>query len=466
MKRVTSGVVVLGVLFGVTACATDWSMDFGGPPSMVQANPSEIFIDHGAEKAVLVRLINDRNQGIPASFSVSDVGAGISVRHDDTYRPDFIGSDTLKFDPIQEQHRYWVKGDAPNGAQSSFKVSNGSLSTTVTVRVLPANVGALPTSSAALGEALTINAPASLSFTDATTIVFDTVGGVAGTATTGNAFITQRSAKSITFLPRPGTTGQATVSALTLDYAPTLAPRSLKTTNRLEVPPVTSIPVSFSAMTPGTPVTASAAGFKFYPNTEILVGGKAVFIVSVAADSNTASVVLPYSASGDMLVNNAALASLPMFGVVGMAGTGPAVNTPTTPWDGSVGNDDAPVITAAAAGTVVDFYDTWINFFNTPGTPDVAAVGAGSSVKYYKLVIPSAGQRSITVNWVGAATNGDFDVFLATAPATAAATRLAAAASTANPEVINYNFSAAGTYWLVLGNYQHRDVTQIRVRVQ
>src|SRR5690606_7796208 len=141
-------------------------------------------------------------------------------------------------------------------------------------------------------------------FTDATTIVFDTIAGVAGTATTANAFITERSAKSLTFLPRAGTTGQATVSGITLDYAPTLAPRSLKTSNRLDVPAVSTVPMTFSAMTPGTPVTASAAGFKFYSTTQIYVGNKAAFLVSVAADSNSATVVLPYDASGATTVNN------------------------------------------------------------------------------------------------------------------------------------------------------------------
>src|SRR5690606_12054993 len=119
--------------------------------------------------------------------------------------------DSLSLRPVQHQHRLWVGSSNPQGAMGQFTVTAQGISTTATARILPADLGAALSATAPdLGEPVTLTAPANVSFTDATTITF-TPGGA--------AVITDRSAKSITFLPRPGSSGAATVSGISLDYA-------------------------------------------------------------------------------------------------------------------------------------------------------------------------------------------------------------------------------------------------------
>src|SRR5690606_10959658 len=100
-------------------------------------------------------------------FTISNVGAGLTVRIDSTYRMDYLGGEELSWRPIQYQHRLFVNSTAPQGVQSTFTASSGGISKVVTARVLPANLGTgLSSTTPAIGEVVTITAPANLSFTE------------------------------------------------------------------------------------------------------------------------------------------------------------------------------------------------------------------------------------------------------------------------------------------------------------
>lgn len=137
MKRLIRGMFGLSLAAGLTACDNDPSLDFGGEPTMVQAAPSVMFINQGATKEILVRLVNDRNQSTPAKFELSNVGSGISVALDENYRPNNIDG-YLVVPEIKEQQRYYVTANEPVG--TTFTLSSGGLSTTVTVNVLPTTI--------------------------------------------------------------------------------------------------------------------------------------------------------------------------------------------------------------------------------------------------------------------------------------------------------------------------------------
>jgi hypothetical protein len=134
MKRLIRGMIGLSLAAGLTACENDPSLDFGGEPTMVQANPSVMFVNQGATKEVLVRLVNDRNQSIPTKFDLSNVGAGITVALDENYRPNNVNG-YLDVPEIKEQQRYYVT--ANDNVATSFTLSSGGHSTDVQVRVIP-----------------------------------------------------------------------------------------------------------------------------------------------------------------------------------------------------------------------------------------------------------------------------------------------------------------------------------------
>lgn len=139
MNRMIRGMAGLMVALGASACSEDPSVEFGGDaPTKIQASPTVMFVNQGAREEILFRLVDDRNRSTPTSFEISNVGAGITVELDDEYRPDYIGSDELEFNPIQHQHRYYVTANAPVGTQ--FTVTSGGISQVIKVNVVPTEI--------------------------------------------------------------------------------------------------------------------------------------------------------------------------------------------------------------------------------------------------------------------------------------------------------------------------------------
>jgi hypothetical protein len=127
------------VALGASACADDPSVEFGGDaPTKIQASPTVMFVNQGTPEFMLARLVDDRNRSTPTSFEISNVSAGITVTLDETFRPDFIGSDQLEFNPIQHVHRFIVTGVEAVGGE--FTVSSQGISQVVKVNVVPSEI--------------------------------------------------------------------------------------------------------------------------------------------------------------------------------------------------------------------------------------------------------------------------------------------------------------------------------------
>jgi hypothetical protein len=452
MNRMIRGLAGLMVALGASACVNDPSVDYANDPSKIVLDPQTMFVTHGTEKQVFARLADERNRATPTEFQISNVSAGLTVRIDSTYRMDYINGDSLSWRPVQHQHRLWVGSTNPQGAMGSFTVSAQGISTTATVRILPANLGAALSKTAPdLGEAVTLTAPANLSFTDATTITF-TPGGA--------AVITDRSAKSISFIPRPGSEGPATVTGISLDYAPTLAARTLVTTNEITVPAVTSIPLVYSSTTPGPaqPITVSANGFKFLPNVSFTYGGSAAFVLSVSADSNQAVILPPPVMAGQTAtVSNVVLGFLTNVPLTNLESNS-AVTTveyPVAPVGGTtIGN--APVINAASPGVGVVYGESGTLNFGA----EVNYLGGTNQglPRYYKLVVTQPGSYNIRIGWNG---GGDMDLYLRDETG---ATNIANAPTGNNPEQVTANLEA-GTYLIVLHNWRGLGPVPTRVLI-
>src|SRR5690606_30039384 len=135
-------------------------------------------------------------------------------------------------------------------------------------------------------------------------------------------------------------------------------------------------------------------------------------------------------------VDNVALRFLPTVALTGLTSVANVTTAATTTWNTSNPDGSAPTINAAAAGTLVEFYDTGdINY-------GADVVGGDGPNKWFKVVLPSAGTRAYTLDWNSTA---DLDLMLTDAAITTAyVSRL----TSAHPETGSTN-QPAGNYWMV-----------------
>src|SRR5690606_5080504 len=287
------GVAGLMVALGASACVNDPSVDYANDPSKIVLDPHTMFVTHGTEKQVFARLADERNRATPTEFQISNVSAGLTVRVDSTYRMDYINGDSLSWRPVQHQHRLWVGSTNPQGAMGTFTVTAQGISTTATARILPADLGSgLSSTSPGIGDVVTLTAPANVSFTDNATVA------VVDGNTVVNAVVMDRAPKSISFVPFPGSTGVVRVAGVTLDYAPTLASRTLPTAATITVPEDPSSPsLSTTAPALGAPVTITAGpGQQFSSNSAVSFDPGCAAVVT--ARTATTLTILPRPGTG------------------------------------------------------------------------------------------------------------------------------------------------------------------------
>jgi hypothetical protein len=342
MKGLIRGVAGTALVLGATACADDFSIDFGGAPTAVQASPEVMFLASGTNKEVLVRLVNDRNQGTPTSFELANVGAGLTVTYDDQYRPQWTSKDTALVAPlVKEQQRYIVAANIPTGGQRTFQLTSGGLATTVKVNVTPTVIGLQ--------------------------------GGPGGL---------------------------------------------------MEV------------------VTVTAPGFIFREDFGIAFGELAAEVISVAEDGSSAEVRFPVNQSGTPVITNVAVSFLPTVTLASINNI-EIINTATTPYNGANPDNNTAIINFA--GSPVVFRDSWDN-------PGDDFLGGGGANKFYRLVIPSAGTRTVTVDWTADTepTFGDYDFEVCTADFSSCPI---GRFTSARPEVGSANL-AAGTYYIGVIHYE------------
>lgn len=401
MKGLIRGAAGLAVVLGMSACAKDETIDLMGAPTGVQATPISAFTSKGDSVAILLRLVNDRNQSIPAEFTIGSVGPALSVAYDVNYRPDYSTGDTLVPPAIKPQQRYFAKG--ANIGKSTFTATSGGFTTTVTVVVQPKSLEAAAlskTTGLVAGDTITITAPAGLKFTPASTVTF---------ATGANA-IASRSAdsSSIKVILGPGTGGVVTITNILQDYAPTLALKTLVTTNAVTATPaVTVAPTTVSNNAPlvGVPITvALGGGLRFIGTSKVFVGGTEAGIQSVSADSSTATVVPMMGSAGNLTYTNIALSFLTS---VPLAVAGDKTVTVGATYGGAT---DPNAGSLATASTIV-MPPVGRTFVFSDGAGYAASaictgVAGADGCRIYKFVLTAATTLDFRYQWQGVADMG------------------------------------------------------------
>jgi hypothetical protein len=207
MKRLLRGSVVLAVAVGFLSCSGDPTSDLREPSAIV-ASPTSLFIDVNETKPILVSLQDDQGNQIAADFEISAVGSGVTVVQDTAFLHTNVGT------PIENQARFQVTGTAI--ANSSFTLSAGGQTLVVPVNVVPSTVDIVISNAApALGDTITLTAPAGSLFTDSSEVTF--AGGPAGDIVSVSPDQTV-----LTVVPGPNVSGAVTVAHTTVAFNPGL----------------------------------------------------------------------------------------------------------------------------------------------------------------------------------------------------------------------------------------------------
>jgi hypothetical protein len=226
MKRLLRGSVVLAVAVGFLSCSGDPTSDLRQPAG-ITASPTTVFVDVGETKPVIASLQDEQGNQIASDFTITDVGAGVTVVQDSTFQNTTAGV------KIENQVRFQVT--ATSIANSSFTLNAGGKTLVVPVRVTPATVAiAISNQAPALGDTITITAPAGVLFTDSSEVTF--AGGPAGDIVSMSADRTQ-----LVIVPGPNVTGFVTVAHTTVDYDEGLDFTITSTDTVATSPPLTDI---------------------------------------------------------------------------------------------------------------------------------------------------------------------------------------------------------------------------------
>lgn len=447
MKKMVRGAIAILALSGLSACVDDPIQPINGDPDRIHANPTVGWVRQGDSVAVLLRLVNEANNSTPTTFTISNVGAGISPSLDTKYRPEFVdGSDTLIVPEVKSQQRYYIKG--LTAGEWNYTVTSQGVSGTFKIRVEPINLGAaLSATAAEAGDDVTITAPTGTTFTSTATVTF----------ATGQLAVASRAAdnKSITVTLGPGVTGPATVAGVTLDYFPTLAALTLASTNTMTTPALTQANTTVGSATPavGASTTVTLGSSLRYLGTgEVLVGGVPSGIISLNADSSIATIVPALGATGAVSFTNIALkflTAVPLalpsngktiaptgFGGVTLAGGTDISNAPEITLPTVVGW--STVVTDNGAG------------YGTYGTC-LATLG-GDTCRIYKVVVPAGQNFSLTGRFNTSADIGFYRLTSTGAFSGTIADALGQSGTMQEAGALGSNL-AAGTYYIAVTYY-------------
>ncbi|HJR49926.1 MAG TPA: hypothetical protein VJ794_02410, partial [Gemmatimonadales bacterium] len=187
-------------LFAVLAaigCSSEPTGDLRDTPPTLQATPSQLFLEVGETKEVIVGAVDGQGNPLDFNYEVTETGSGISVRRDSSFLPIFVDDSTLQAPATAARFRFLVTGSAYTS--TSFTVSAGGDTIQIPVQVVPQQglAATFDNAAPALGDVVTLTASPGVTFVD-------TVTAFAGTTP---ITILSHDATTITFIPPPNVNG-------------------------------------------------------------------------------------------------------------------------------------------------------------------------------------------------------------------------------------------------------------------
>jgi hypothetical protein len=262
MNRVTRGTVVLAAALVVMSCAGDPMGDLQNGADHLVATPSVLYLNSGANSAVVVEVVDKQGNHLESSFAIEDFDAGLDVQEDTLYNNVYNNKGVLVQPSKWTRARFLITATAGSG-DLGFTVKADGKSLRIPVRVLPLDMPVTFSNTApGPSEEVTITAPAGFLFEDTARVYH---GNPAGE----EAFITSRAAdgSSVTFISYPGAAaGVLTLTGVEVSFLPGL---------KLDLPTGTS-------MTP-PPAFAGTDAFATAPSFTMPTTGNSATLVDLGA---------------------------------------------------------------------------------------------------------------------------------------------------------------------------------------
>jgi hypothetical protein len=400
MKQIMCGTAILGV-FVLAGCYSYASKDINDTTyDKVQANPLFATMNVGDSDELILRLVNDANNGTLTSYTITGVPAGIAVHPIPNYR-DLFTSDTLNPTGDKTAQAYYIVGATPG--RYTFIATptsvNTGISASITVLVQPNSLGAsLSEHSGIAGDTVTIHANTGITFTSTSKVSFPT-GNFAQIGVSPDS-------TSIKIIAGPGLTGPATVTNVGQTSAPTVKVLTLVTSDSLVTPALTTAPTTVSNAAPdiGVPITVTLGNnLRFIANSHVFVGGNEAGINSVSADSSTATIVPMAGSSGTVTYTNIALSFL---NSVPLALTGDKSIAVTNTFTGA----PDPNVTARATAPTLTLRPTGATVVTGGPVPSTnagqCAGETGDGCAIYKVVLAASTTYDINLIWQGGSDMG------------------------------------------------------------
>lgn len=434
MNRFGCRMVPVLAFLVAAGCSGDSFESLQGDLSRLVASPSQLFLEVGESKTVEVSGVDAQGNPLKLNYEVTAEGNGVDVRRDSTFLPIYVDDSTLQVPAEGERFRFIVTGTAY--ASTSFTVSAGGQDLVIPVQVVPENVieAGISNQTPALGEVVTITAPAGTRFSSTSTVAQPDPTGA-------QPFVVSIAADGSSMdvlLPPNLIDAQLTISDVTTDAAPTVtfAPATSLTVTTTAIPNLNG---TFSNLTPDVneAVTLTLADGEFDPATTLILGAAAPTVTNVAGNSLT---FIPNPGTTALLtVNGIRLDALPEI----------AISLPAAETDTIQVSPDVPTIAgtddpSTAPTLITPALDRSSVLFDKPPYD-----GATTFDVWYKLVITEAGVYTITLNWdVGS----DVDMFLCPSPGAITGACDFQAATGAHPEIGEFALDP-GTYFVIADDY-------------
>ena len=396
MNRLTTGMVPLLALLVAAGCSGDPTDSFRGTTARLDAAPSQLFLELGESKSVDVSAVDDQGNQISSVYEVTATGPGITVRRDSTFLPQY-GNDSTLTVPAQAPVFRFVVTATGYGA-TDFTVSANGKDLKIPVQVVAQNTinAAISNLTPALGEVVTITAPAGVSFSPTTTA---TITG----ATSQPADVTVApDNKSLTLVLPPNLIdAQITLSDVVSDASPGLV-FSPSTADRVTTTPIASFSGTYSTLTPagGQPVTVTLTDATFDPATTLILGAGAPIVTNISGNQIT---FLPVPGTiAPLTINGVILNALPQFSLSLPADSTDTIKVGTTvaARAGTNSPATAPVLAFPSPGQNSALYDA--------GTFGAGTCGSNSGVpcQLYKITLPTDASLDATLAWSNTADLG------------------------------------------------------------
>ncbi len=345
MNRVTRGTVVLVAAVAMVSCSGDPTSGLRNGVDHLVAIPSAIYVGNNTTKTVLITAVDAQGNALASNFSIGSVGAGITVTPDDSFN--LVYNTDGKLVPPKNWTRAQFIVATTVFDSSSFVITAGGHSISIPVRTAAAALtGAITDTTPGNGDTVTITAPANLSFDPAASAV--SFGPFA-------AVVLSRTDTTITFVPPPAASGPATVTEVSLNYAPSAGTFSVPTAQNFHVAPFPALISTPTTALVGDTITVTIpAPFKWTAASHLKIpGASAIVVTSVSTDSSTVKFRIGPNADTTISIDSTVVSGVPTLGRYELA-TITKLQSPLVPAFPVTFNKPAPsigdtvVITAAA----------------------------------------------------------------------------------------------------------------------